>query len=213
MSRRPTGARSLSKRSSTSCSGAGRCCTWFIYIGRLVRNLAIYRADHRGRLLGSRAGGDRVVDYLRQQPNVSFIWGNHDAAWIGAGLGHGAGSARLRVSLRYRRLAQIDEGYGIPFTPLEYLATTVYADDPGYAASCPKKKGCGRWAGGADAEGGGDHAVQARRADDRANPHWQMDHRRLLHRIEIARRGRSRSMGGVRPERRPSAHDRSDGSV
>ena len=98
---------------------------------RLVRNLAIYELIIGGDCWDRGPRGDRVVDYLRQQPNVSFIWGNHDAAWLGASLGHAALICHvLRVSLRYRRLAQVDEGYSIPWTPLEHLARTVYDGDP-----------------------------------------------------------------------------------
>ncbi len=75
--------------------------------------------------------GDRVMDYLRLQPNVEFIWGNHDVSWLGASLGHEALICTvLRISLRYRRLSQLDEGYSVPLTPLEHLANTVYANDP-----------------------------------------------------------------------------------
>jgi len=88
-------------------------------IGRLVRNLAIYELIIGGDCWDRGPRGDRVLDYLRQQPNVSFIWGNHDAAWLGAGLGHEALICNvMRVSLRYRRLAQIEEGYSVPFTSL-----------------------------------------------------------------------------------------------
>ncbi len=96
-----------------------------------MRNLAIYELIIGGDCWDRGPRGDRVVDYLRQQPNVSFIWGNHDAAWLGASLGHEALICHvLRFSLRYRRLGQLDEGYSIPLTPLEHLARTVYAGRP-----------------------------------------------------------------------------------
>src|SRR5260370_7805483 len=71
------------------------------------------------------------MDYLVQQPNVSFVWGNHDMEWLGACLGHRALICQvLRISLRYRRLSRLEEGYGIPVQPLEALARTVSADSP-----------------------------------------------------------------------------------
>ena len=74
-------------------------------MGRLVRNLAIYELIIGGDCWDRGPRGDRVMDYLRQQPNVSFIWGNHDMAWLGACLGHEALICHvLRISLRYRRL-------------------------------------------------------------------------------------------------------------
>ena len=54
---------------------------------RLIRNLAIYELIIGGDCWDRGPRGDRVVDYLRQQPNVSFIWGNHDASWLGAAWG------------------------------------------------------------------------------------------------------------------------------
>ena len=135
---------SSSKRSSTSCSRRGRALHLVHLTGRLVRNLAIYELIIGGDCWDRGPRGDRVVDYLRQQPNVSFIWGNHDAAWLGAALGHEALICHvLRVSLRYRRLGQLDEGYSIPLTPLEHLARTVYADDPAAYLHAQGRRACG----------------------------------------------------------------------
>ena len=109
-----------------------------------MRNLAIYELIIGGDCWDRGPRGDRVVDYLRQQPNVSFIWGNHDAAWLGAALGHEALICHvLRVSLRYRRLGQLDEGYSIPLTPLEHLADTVYARRPRRAFHAQGRRACG----------------------------------------------------------------------
>ncbi|HEX3656911.1 MAG TPA: fructose-bisphosphatase class III [Pirellulales bacterium] len=155
--------------------------------GRLIRNLAIYELVIGGDCWDRGPRGDRVVDYLRQQPNVSFVWGNHDIAWLGASLGHEALICQvLRVSLRYRRLGQLDEGYSIPLVPLEHLASTVYADDPA-EAFMPR------------ADGLRPNLLVARMQKAAAvmqfklegqmiarHPDWQMDARRLLHRIDRA---------------------------
>lgn len=155
--------------------------------GRLVRNLAIYELIIGGDCWDRGPRGDRVVDYLRQQPRVSFIWGNHDVAWLGAALGHDALICHvLRVSLRYRRLAQIDEGYSIPLTPLEYLARTVYADDP---ATGFMPKGDGIRPNEIVARMQKAAAVMQFKLEGQVisrNPNWKMDHRRLLHRIDHA---------------------------
>src|SRR3979411_2159114 len=99
--------------------------------GRVIRNLAIDELIIAGDCWDRGKRGDRVVDYLMQQPNVAFVWGNHDMAWLGACLGHHAPICQvLRISLRYRRLMQLEEGYGIPVQPLEVLARAVYHDDP-----------------------------------------------------------------------------------
>lgn len=152
---------------------------------RLIRNLAIYELIIGGDCWDRGPRGDRVVDYLQQQPNVSFIWGNHDVAWLGASLGNEALMMLvLRVSLRYRRLSQVDEGYSIPWTPLEHLANTVYAEDQA-ANFFPK------------AEGLRPKLLVARMQKAAAimqfklegqmlarHPEWNLEHRRLLHRID-----------------------------
>src|SRR6202048_1440320 len=152
--------------------------------GRVIRNLAIDELIIAGDCWDRGSRGDRVMDYLMQQPNVSFVWGNHDVAWLGACLGHHALICQvLRISLRYRRLMQLEEGYGIPIEPLDLLARTVYADDP---ATSFKVKGTGM----------GDNIMMARMQKAAAimqfklegqliarHPEWHMDHRRLLHRI------------------------------
>jgi fructose-1,6-bisphosphatase III len=87
---------------------------------RVIRNLAINELIIAGDCWDRGPRGDRVVDYLMQQPNVSFVWGNHDMAWLGAALGHEALICQvLRITLRYRRLLQLEEGYGVPIEPLE----------------------------------------------------------------------------------------------
>lgn len=164
----------------------GRALHLVHIIGRLIRNLAIYELVIGGDCWDRGPRGDRVVDYLRQQPNVSFIWGNHDAAWIGAGLGHEALICHvLRVSLRYRRLAQIDEGYSIPLTPLEYLANTVYGDDPA-KYFMPKSEGTRPMVTVARMQKA--IAIMQFKLEGQMierNPQWEMDHRRLLHRINF----------------------------
>jgi len=157
-------------------------------VGRLVRNLAIYELIIGGDCWDRGPRGDKVMDYLRQQPNVSFIWGNHDMAWLGACLGHDALICHvLRISLRYRRLGQLDEGYSIPLLPLEHLARTVYADDPA-TQFLPKEHGMrpdllvARMQKAA--------AVMQFKLEGQViarNPHWGMDHRRLLHQIDFAK--------------------------
>jgi len=90
----------------------------------------------------------------------------------------------LRVSLRYRRMAQVDEGYSIPWTPLERLARTVYAEDPA-VHFMPKTDGMrpneivARMQKGA--------AIMQFKLEGQMiarHPEWEMDHRRLLHRID-----------------------------
>lgn len=158
----------------------------FIHLtSRLIRNLAIDELIIAGDCWDRGPRGDRVVDYLMQQPNVSFVWGNHDVAWLGACLGHEALICHvLRVSLRYRRLFQLEEGYGIPLMPLEALAREVYQDDP---ADCFIPKGTGYRELASVARMQKAAAVMQWKLEGQViarHPEWGMQHRMLLHRID-----------------------------
>ena len=91
----------------------------------------------------------------------------------------------LRMSLRYRRLSQLEEGYGIPVAPLERLARSVYGEDPATQFACR-------------GDGLRDDLEMARMQKAIAiiqfklegqiiarNPHFQLAHRDLLPRIDL----------------------------
>lgn len=153
-------------------------------IGRLIRNLAVDELIIGGDCWDRGPRGDLVVEYLRRQPNVEFIWGNHDALWVGAALGNEALICTvLRVSLRYRRMGQLDEGYSVPLTPLEHLARTIYADDP---AEFFMPKSSGMRPNDVVARMQKAAAVMQFKLEGQLierNPQWDLGHRRLLHRI------------------------------
>ncbi len=80
---------------------------------------------------------DKVIDFVQKQGNVSITWGNHEGPWIAACLGHDASIATvLRISLRYGRTEQLEEGYGIPLAPLERLVEECYGEDPAARFAC-----------------------------------------------------------------------------
>jgi fructose-1,6-bisphosphatase III len=152
---------------------------------RVLRNLAIDELVIGGDCWDRGHRGDRVVDYLRVQPNVSFVWGNHDAAWLGACLGQEACIAHvLRISIRYRRLAQLEEGYGVIAQPLEHLVRKVYADDP---AACFVPKGTGLRDTTTMARMQKAAAVMQFKLEGQTidrNPDWGLADRKLLHAID-----------------------------
>jgi fructose-1,6-bisphosphatase III len=153
--------------------------------GRVIRNLTIDELIIAGDCWDRGPRGDRVIDYLAQQPKVSFVWGNHDAAWFGAALGHEALICQvLRISLRYRRLFQLEEGYGIPLAPLELLARTAYAND---SASCFAVKVGGMREPQMVARMQKAAAIMQFKLEGQMlarHPEWGLEHRRLLHRID-----------------------------
>ncbi|MFO0958160.1 MAG: fructose-bisphosphatase class III [Isosphaeraceae bacterium] len=154
-------------------------------IVRTLRNLAIDELILAGDLWDRGPRGDLVVDYLRKQPRVAITWGNHDMAWLGASLGHEPLIAQvLRISCRYRRLSQLEEGYGITVQPLEKLAREVYGDDP---ASCYQGRGTGMRDPLTISRMQKAAAILQFKLEGQAiarNPAWGIENRRLLHRID-----------------------------
>lgn len=154
---------------------------------RLVRNLSIEELIVAGDLGDRGERLDKVIDYLMRQPNVAFTWGNHDASWMGACLGHEASIATvLRISLRYLRLFQLEEGYGITLSPLETLARNVYGDDP--AERFKSKRSSAVHDDLLIARMQKAAAVMQFKLEGqivRRRPEWQMEHRALLHQINF----------------------------
>src|SRR5262245_33079898 len=101
------------------------------WVSRVIRHLSVYEVIVAGDLGDRGPRLDKVVEVLTHQPRLAITWGNHDVSWMGACLGHEALIATvLRLSLRYRRLSQIEEGFGITMAPVEKLAREVYGNDP-----------------------------------------------------------------------------------
>lgn len=108
---------------------------------RVVRNLAIDELVVAGDLGDRGARIDTAIEFISHQPHVAITWGNHDTPWMAACLGHAASIASVvRISLRYGRLSQLEEGYGIPLEPVAKLVQEHYADDPATQFGC---KDCG----------------------------------------------------------------------
>lgn len=151
----------------------------------VIRNLSVFEIIVAGDLGDRGPRVDKVIELLMRQPRARVVWGNHDASWIGACLGHEALIATVvRISLRYRRLSQLEEGYGIIMAPVERLARDVYGDDP--AARFVVK-----------GEGIRDAILMARMQKAmailqfklegqliRRHPEYGLEHRCLLHRID-----------------------------
>ena len=104
---------------------------------RIVRNLAIDELVVAGDLGDRGARIDTCIEFISRQPHVAITWGNHDTTWMGACLGHAACIASvIRISLRYGRLSQLEEGYGIPMEPVEKLVAAHYTSDPASQFLC-----------------------------------------------------------------------------
>lgn len=153
---------------------------------RLIRNLSCDELLVIGDLGDRGPRIDRVIDTLMRQPRCNILWGNHDVIWLGASLGHEACLlTTLRFSARYRQAAQLEEGYGILTTPLEQLVREVYADDP---AEKFKPKGTGHREPLMVARMQKALAIMQFKSEGQLiarHPDWNLDHRRLLHRIRF----------------------------
>ena len=151
---------------------------------RLIRNLALDELLVIGDLGDRGPRLDRVIDILMRQPKCEVLWGNHDMLWIGAHLGHDPSLlTALRFSLRYRRISQLEEGYGIITAPLEKLAREVYGDDP-CERFIPKGDGFRDTLTVARMQKA--VAIMQFKAEGRMlarHPEWGLEHRRLLHRM------------------------------
>lgn len=155
---------------------------------RLIRNLSCDELLVIGDLGDRGPRIDRVIETLMRQPKCELLWGNHDMLWIGSHLGHEPCMlTALRFSLRYRRISQLEEGYGIITAPIERLVRDVYSNDRAE-----------KWA--AKGEGFRESLTVARmqkaiaimqfKAEGRMlerHPDWNLAHRRLLHRINFAK--------------------------
>jgi len=153
---------------------------------RLIRNLSCAELLVAGDLGDRGERIDRVIETLMRQPRVNLLWGNHDMIWLGAHLGHEACLLTvLRFSARYRKAAQLEEGYGILTTPLEKLVRECYADDP---AACFIPKGRGIREEIVVARMQKALAIMQFKAEGRMierHPEWALGHRRLLERVKF----------------------------
>lgn len=155
---------------------------------RVARNLSVYELIVAGDLGDRGPRLDKVIEVISKQPRLAIAWGNHDVSWMGACLGHSALIATVvRISLRYGRTQQLEEGYGIPLEPLETLARQVYGNDPGH----PTWKGKVSVVGRAD-----DVVAKMQKAiailqwklegqTIARNPDFAMDERRLLRQLDL----------------------------
>ena len=153
-------------------------------LAHVIRNLAVAELIVAGDLGDRGPRIDKVIELLEAQPHLAIAFGNHDADWMAACLGHPAAIATVvRLSLRYQRLEQLEEGYGISLEPVRELARAAYGDDP---AACFATKG--------------ESTLELARMQKAAamlqfklegqlflrRKEWGLEHRALLHRIDPA---------------------------
>ncbi|APR84826.1 Fructose-1,6-bisphosphatase [Minicystis rosea] len=153
----------------------------------VIRNLSVAELVVAGDLGDRGPRVDRVIDFLMRQPHVTIVWGNHDASWMGACLGQPASIATaVRLSLRYGRIEQLEEGFGIAMEPVEKLARTVYADDPATRFDVKSETLRDRLLVARMQKAMAIIQFKLEGQTSRRHPEYDLEHRQLLHRIDPA---------------------------
>ena len=186
MRRQPNGIRLTLKRSWIELVRRGRVLHLIHLIGRVIRNLAIDELIIAGDCWDRGPRGDHVVEYLMQQPNVSFVWGNHDVAWLGACLGHEALICQvIRISLAtagscsWKKATEFQSSRWICWHA-QFMPTIRRPVFRSKGWACGKGITMARMQKAA--------AVMQFKFEGQViarHPEWQMEHRRLLHRINF----------------------------
>ena len=160
-----------------------------VALSNLIQRLVIDRLHIVGDVFDRGPGAHIILNRLLNYHNVDVQWGNHDILWMGAAAGSRALIATTIInSLKYGNIDSIEDGYGISLSPLVTFAINTYADDP-----CTKF--LPREVGGA----GHDNAELIAKMHKAMavilfklegqiienNPEFNMDHRRMLHRIDF----------------------------
>lgn len=153
-------------------------------LAHVIRNLAVAELVVAGDLGDRGPRIDKVIELLEAQPHLAITFGNHDADWMAACLGHPAAIATVvRLSLRYQRLEQLEEGYGISLEPVRELAAAAYGDDP---AACFATKGQSTPALARMQKAAAMLQFKLEGQLFRRRTEWGLEHRALLHCIDPA---------------------------
>lgn len=177
----------------------GQAEPFIVAICNVIQKLSIDQLHILGDIYDRGPGAHIIMETLGGYGNWDIQWGNHDIVWMGAGAGNEACIANvLRVSLRYANLTTLEDGYGINLMPLATFAMETYADD-----DC---EGFEPHTAGAPTDSDGNvHTEKTLRlmaqmhkaisviqfklegALIERHPEWQLDHRRLLHRMDLSK--------------------------
>ena len=162
-------------------------------LAELIQRLAVRRLHVIGDIYDRGPGAHTILDLLMKHHQVDIQWGNHDILWMGAAAGNEASIANvIRFSLRYGNMETLENGYGISLMPLASFVLEAYQDDP-CELFIPKLAKDNGFTG---------HEIQLMAKMQKAmaiiqfklesqiikrRPHYQMEDRRLLDKIDYAR--------------------------
>lgn len=167
-----------------------RAEAFIIALANLIQRLSIAHLHVIGDVYDRGPGAHIIMDKLIDYHSVDIQWGNHDIVWMGAAAGSEACMANvIRVSLRYANMETLENGYAISMLPLVSFAMDTYGDDP-----------CDLFRPKTDTNEFTKHEqllmarmhkaitiIQLKLEGQiiKRRPHYQMNDRRLLHRIDF----------------------------
>ncbi|MDO4339782.1 MAG: fructose-1,6-bisphosphatase [Eubacteriales bacterium] len=166
----------------------GRAENFIIALAELIQRLVVDHLHILGDIYDRGPGPHFIMDRLMEYHSLDIQWGNHDVVWMGAAAGQKACIATvIRNSIRYGNLDILEDGYGINMIPLATFAMEAYADDPCLVFEI---KGTSNYNTLEEELGRKMHkaiAILQFKLEGQLlerNKSFQMDDRRLLHRID-----------------------------
>lgn len=155
----------------------------------LIQRLVIDRLHIIGDIYDRGSGSHFVMDRLCEYHSLDIQWGNHDVLWMGASAGQTACIANIvRTSLLYDNVSVLENGYGISILPLLFFAMKTYKDD-----TCKqfkiKSKNSDESEIGLEMKAHKAISVIQFKLEGQLiseHPEYNMEHRRILHRIDFA---------------------------
>lgn len=164
-----------------------------IEISYLIHSLTIDTLHVVGDIFDRGPGASKILDVLSTVRDYDIQWGNHDIEWMGAMLGNQALIATvLRVSIRYANIETLEEGYGINLLPLANFAMETYGNDDCRIWQTRDFENNPRLTRSAQLMAKMHKAIsiiqfKLEGQTVRRHPEWGMDHRALMHRIDLSR--------------------------
>ncbi len=164
-----------------------------IEISYLIHSLTIDTLHIVGDIFDRGPGASKILDVLSTVRDYDIQWGNHDIEWMGAMLGNQALIATvLRVSIRYANIETLEEGYGINLLPLANFAMETYGNDDCTIWQTRDFENNPRLTRSAQLMAKMHKAIsiiqfKLEGQTVRRHSEWGMDHRALLHLIDLRR--------------------------
>ena len=167
--------------------------TLIISLCKVIQQVAVDHLHIIGDIFDRGPRPDLIMDELMRLRSVDIQWGNHDVDWIGAVAGNQVCMfSVLRKAISYNNFDCLEDGYGLNLRPLSSYAARIYEGDP-CTAFKPHLLDFNQY----DPV---DVSLAAKMHKEAAiimfklegqliarNPQFEMDDRRLLHRMDLTR--------------------------